>query len=92
MSEIEIREMLVRLERARLVSLVVAFVFVALAVVFDSKIFLGLRVASWCVGGGVCIWEGVLVKKLDEDPTSHYLRGAMFFAVALASVALLVAD
>ena len=92
MSEIEIREMLVRLERARLVSLVVAFVCVALAVVFDSKIFLGLRIAAWCVGGGVCIGEGVLVKKLDEDPTSHYLRGVMFFAVAIANVAFLVTD
>lgn len=92
MSKTEVREMLVRLERARLVSLVVAFVFVALAVAFDSKVFLVLRIASWCVGGGISVWEGTLVKKLDEDPTSYYLRGAMFFAVAIANVALLVAD
>jgi len=86
MSYTEDLQKLVRLEKLRILSLIVAFALLGVSVAFDVDWLIWPRALAWSVGGVVAGMEARCEKRLGRDPDGSYLRAGLFMVVAIVMV------
>lgn len=73
---------LARLEKLRLIALIVAFGSSLASVALDLDWLLWPRAFAWAVAGGIVVFEARAEKRLGRDPDGSYLRAVLFFLIA----------
>ena len=71
-----------RLEKLRLLALVVAFGLALASAVLDLDWLLWPRAFAWVAAGVVAFYEGRAMKRLGRDPDASYLRAIAIMLVA----------
>lgn len=86
MSYTEDLQKLARLEKLRILSLIVAFALLGISIAFDVEWMIWPRALAWSAGGIVAAMEARCEKRLGRDPDGSYLRAGLFIVVALVMV------
>lgn len=75
-----------RLEKLRLLSLLVAVVLLILSIVLDVALLDWLRGIAWMVAGGTCFLQARIVKRDGGDPDMFYIRGAILALIGVVAI------
>jgi hypothetical protein len=81
MSYTEDLQKLARLEKLRIISLIVAFTCSFASLAFDLTWLNWPRAFGWIAGGAVAIMEARCEKRLGRDADGSYLRAILFFII-----------
>ena len=82
MSYTEDLQKLVRLEKLRLVAMIVAFTCSFASIALDQDWLIWPRAFAWAAGGVVAAMEARCEKRLGRDADGSYLRAALFFIIS----------
>jgi hypothetical protein len=75
-----------RLEKLRMLALIIAFGLLALSLVLDMPWLHWPRGLAWAAAGIASIYEGRAYKRMGRDPDSAYLRGVLCIIVGVVCV------
>jgi len=72
-----------RLEKYRVLALVVAFGLLLVSIVFELEWLVWPRALAWCAGGVVMLLESRVLKRMGRSPDAAYLWAALYFLVGI---------
>ena len=75
-----------RMQKARMLALVIAFSLLALSIIFQISWLHWPRGLAWAAAGIASYYEGRAHKRLGSDPDACYLRGVLCVIVGVVCV------